>query len=248
MLLTDLNPLLEFGSIIIAEILFSLDNIIHVERFADELSGRERARAMRWGLFGALFLRALSLVLMTYVKSFYWIMLFGAIHLLVTASLWFFGLRSEHEKQSVGAPVKKGMSLLRTVLLIELADLCFSVDNVAVAVSISQNIWVSFTGVAFGLLIVRLLWRRLKYFSLRYPRLTDTSQLVAGMLGLQTLMKLTFHLPVSPWLDLAIVVIAVVLGLSFDSRAFGTKLRFTFTKWFFASLICLLLLLQVYFH
>jgi predicted tellurium resistance membrane protein TerC len=240
--------LAEFGSIVIAEILFSLDNIIHVEHFSSALPARERAKALRWGLLGALFLRALSLVLMTLAKSFYWIMLLGSIHLIVTASIWFFGLISEEkEKQSLAAPVTKSMSLLKAVVLIELTDIFFSVDNVAVAVSISQNIWVSFAGVAMGLVIVRLLWRNLKYWSRRYPRLTDTSQLVAGMLGLQTLAKLLLHLKVSPWLDLAIVATAILLGLTFDTRAFGTKLRIKVTLLLIATLMCLSVLLEIFF-
>jgi predicted tellurium resistance membrane protein TerC len=244
-----LSPLPEFCSIVIAEILFSLDNFIHVENFARALPERERIKAMRWGLSGALFLRALSLVLMTIAKSYYWIMLVGSIHLLITASLWFLGLNSEaHEKKSLTVPVTKSMSFLKAIVMIEIADFCFSIDNVAVAVSISQNIWVSTTAVALGVVIVRLSWRNLKYWSMCYPRLIDTSQLVAGMLGLQTLAKLVLHLQISPWLDLAIVAAAISLGLTVDTRTFGTKLRKKATLLLIAILMCLLILLKVFFN
>ncbi|GEM_PF-1194661 len=242
-----LSPLPEFCSIVIAEILFSLDNIIHVENFAGELPARERAKAMRWGLSGALFLRALSLVLMTFVKSFYWILLIGSIHMIATASLWFFGLKSEkgEEKPSLAAPVTKSMSLFKAIVMIEIADLCFSIDNVAIAVSISQNIWVSTAGVAMGLVIVRLLWRNLKRLSRRYPRLTDTTQLVAGMVGLQTLAKLVLQLKVSPWLDFAIVATAITLSLTFNARSFGTKLRIKATTLLMATLMGFWVLLEI---
>lgn len=232
-----LSPLPELLAIVIAEILFSWDNIMAVEHFAAALSAKERHRALKWGLTGALAIRGLSLFLMTFVKSFYLVMLLASCHMVIQASLWFFGFHLEENKQPPAKPVRRDMHFIRAVLLIEIADIFFSIDNVAIAVSISKNLWISFTGVAMGLILVRFFWRRLKFLLIRYPRLADTSRIVTGLLGLQILIKLALDLQLTPWLDLMTVVTALAVSQFFDGRKIGTKLRVK------ASLLTLMVIL-----
>jgi predicted tellurium resistance membrane protein TerC len=218
------HPLPELTSIIVAEVLFSLENIIVLDRLASSLPPAQQRRAHKWGLIGALTLRIASIVLMTWAKSVYAIALLGALHMVFGASLWFFGL-GHGQPHLFKKPIRQGQPLLKVILLMELTDLFFSFDNVAVAVSFSKQLPVSILGVVIGVLIVRFAWRRLKLLLQANPRLEDTCQFVAGLLGLQILLKLLFHAPISPWLDLFTVIVAIVLAQLFDARRIGTKLR-----------------------
>lgn len=217
-------PLPELTSIIVAEVLFSLENIIVLDRLASSLPPAQQRRAHKWGLIGALTLRIASIVLMTWAKSVYAIALLGALHMVFGASLWFFGL-GHGQPHLFKKPIRQGQPLLKVILLMELTDLFFSFDNVAVAVSFSKQLPVSILGVAIGVLIVRFAWRRLKLLLQANPRLEDTCQFVAGLLGLQILLKLLFHAPISPWLDLFTVIVAIVLAQLFDARRIGIRLR-----------------------
>lgn len=242
-----LSHLPELLSIVIAEVLFSCSNVLAVEAYARNLPSKERRRALKWGFAGALSLRAASLLLMTFIKSYYWIMLFASIHMVVGATLWFLGLSSEghgsHAHVLKGLkPVHSNMTFLKSLFLIELADLCSSFENVAVAVSISKELWVSITGVAVGLLIVRFFWRRMQVLLVKNPRLADTSELVSGLLGLQILAKLLLHWKPSPWLDLLTVVVAIFA--SQFCRRLGTYIRVKATVFMFAWLLVLSIWLQ----
>lgn len=214
----------ELVSIVVAEVLFSLENIVVLEHLASRLPPSQRRKAHKWGLIGALSLRIASIVLMTWAKSVYAIAILGALHMVFGAGLWAFGLGHSHP-QSLTKPIRQGLPFLKVIMLMELTDLFFSFDNVAVAVSFSKQLPVSIAGVIIGVLIVRFAWRRLHKLLLDNPRLVDTCQFVAGLLGLQILLKLLFHIPVSPWLDLLIVTVSVVASQLFDARLIGMKLR-----------------------
>ncbi len=241
----------ELISILIAEVILSCDNIILINKAANELPRHERHRALKWGFFGALAVRATSLGLMTFAKSFYWVALIGALHMLLYAGLWLLGIHEAHEhhkKHPIGMPVKKDMGLFKTILFIESADFCFSIDNVAVAVTISKNIWVSGLGVAAGLFIVRFFWGNLRQILKRYPTLVDTSYILSALLGLQTLAKLVLHLQISPWLNLGIVTLAILVSLAWDSRRYGAMLHFSIVKASRYIVFAVLLALSFLFH
>ncbi|MDX1987056.1 MAG: hypothetical protein SFV17_10225 [Candidatus Obscuribacter sp.] len=215
-------------SIVIAEVLFSCSNVLAVESYACDLPTGQRLKALRWGYTGAVLVRAGSLLLMTVIKSYYWILLLASIHMVVGAAFWFLGLSSHGHgsgNQAVKAlkPVSRNMTFVKSVLLIELADLGSSFENVAVAVSISKELWVSVTGVAIGLLLVRFYWRHLRMFVMKSRRLADTSELVSGLLGIQILGKLLLNWKPSPWLDFLTVAVAIVCGQA--CRRLGTRLK-----------------------
>ncbi|MDX1986082.1 MAG: hypothetical protein SFV17_05295 [Candidatus Obscuribacter sp.] len=241
-----LSPLPELLAIFIAEILFSWDNIMAVEHFAAALPAKERHRALKWGLTGALLIRGLSLVLMTFAKSFDLVMLVASVHMVSQTAIWFFGFHMEESQQPPTEPVRRGTHFLRAIILIEVADFFFSIDNVAIAVSISKNLWLSFTGVAMGLIFVRFFWRRLKFLLMRHPRLADTSRIVTGLLGLQLLLKLTLKLQISPWLDLLTVMTAIAASQLFDGRKIGTKLRIKASLLTLMVILCLTLWIEAW--
>lgn len=236
-----LSRMPELLSIVIAEVLFSFSNVAAVESYAGRLPPRQRLRALQWGYAGALGLRAGSLLLMTLVKSYYWILLLASIQMVFGAAIWFFGFTPQgHGSQPhvVRAlkPVRSDMAFLKAMILIEIADLGSSFENVAVAVSISKELWVSVTGVAIGLLFVRFYWQRLRSLLAKHPKIADICELVSGLLGIQILVKLLFDWQPSPWIDLLIVVAAIFV--SRNCRRLGTRMRKQATIAIFALLLC----------
>lgn len=114
--------------------------------------GSQRTAALKVGLLGAYFGRALMLLIANYIVHNPWLKALGALYLI---KLGLEGLSvapsREEEKQSKIAST----DFWTVVAAIELADLAFSLDNVVAAVAISSNITIVMIGVAIGIITMR---------------------------------------------------------------------------------------------
>lgn len=93
--------------------------------------------------------------------------------------------------------VKKGMQNLGkfwyTVILIELMDLAFSVDNVFAAVAFTNNIYLICTGVFIGILAMRFVAQYFIKLMEKYHFLEKLAFIVIGILGVKLSMSLICH-------------------------------------------------------
>jgi tellurite resistance protein TerC len=97
------------------------------------------------------------------IISIPWIRIAGAAYLLYLA-LHYFVPRcaarreldaSSADVRSQGPRLPEHPGFWRTVLVIELADLAFSIDNVVAAVALSPVFWVTVLGVGIGMIVMR---------------------------------------------------------------------------------------------
>ncbi len=92
-----------------------------------------------------------------------------------------------------------------TVILVEIMDLAFSIDNVFAAVAFTDNIWLICTGVFIGILAMRFVAQAFVRLLERYPFLEAIAFLVIGVLGLKLAASLFTHYapdsPVSRFID-----------------------------------------------
>ncbi len=118
--------------------------------------GMQRTAGLRVGLLGAYLGRGLMLVLASFVIRNPWLQLVGALYLLKMSV----GELAAHG-EGQGDPGDANARLLRersfwsTVLTVELMDLAFSLDNVVVVVTLSNELWLVMVGVALGILTMR---------------------------------------------------------------------------------------------
>jgi tellurite resistance protein TerC len=118
--------------------------------------GMQRTAGLRVGLLGAYLGRGLMLLLASYVIRNPWLQLIGALYLL-KLSVGELASHSDtgNDSGSQNARLMRERSFWGTVLTVELMDLAFSLDNVVVVVTLSNELWLVMLGVALGILTMR---------------------------------------------------------------------------------------------
>ncbi len=119
------------------------------------LLGRQRTAALRVGLLGAYVGRGLMLLLASFVIRNPWLQLVGALYLLKISVAELAHHGEDTPEDDPQERVLRERTFWATVLTVELMDLAFSLDNVVVVVSLSNELWLVMLGVALGILTMR---------------------------------------------------------------------------------------------
>lgn len=135
--------------VILLDAILSIDNAAALGAIAITLPEKQRVNALRFGILGAYVGRGLMLLLTGFLIANPWIRLVGAGYLIYLVGTHFFNFKKWE-------PEFKGLSTFwKTVILIEIADLAFSIDNVVAVVAISQQIQWVIVGVFISILLMR---------------------------------------------------------------------------------------------
>ncbi len=167
--------------LVVLEGLLSADNAIVlaviVRRLPDE---EQRKRALRYGIFGAFAFRALAVALAVYLVRFKTFQLAGGLYLVYVAvnALWGPGRKEAGEKA-------EGMGFWRVVLLVELADMAFSIDSILAAAGLSTKYWVIMTGGILGIITMRYVAGMVIILMDKFPALERTGFMLVGIIGLK---------------------------------------------------------------
>jgi YkoY family integral membrane protein len=209
-----LRPLASLGvvvNLILIESLLSVDNAAVLATMVLDLPKDQRPKALRYGIIGAYVFRGLALLFTAVLISFWWFKPLGGIYLLVLAIRHFFKRKDpapEENPQQEIVEKKKGWFYRKTlgalgpfwatVVLVELMDIAFSIDNVIAANAYSKNIILIWVGVFIGILAMRFVAQGFVRLMERYPFLETCAYSVIGLLGLKlTLAGLTHFNPCS---------------------------------------------------
>lgn len=189
-----LSSLLVIGNLIIIESLLSVDNAAVLATMVMDLPGKKRAAALRYGIIGAYFFRGLCLFFASLLVQIWWLKPLGGLYLLYLVWVWFKGRRTPRkdddyfDKQNnlfykwTSGPLGAFWS---TVLLIELMDLAFSIDNIFAAVAFTDNLVLICIGVFIGILAMRFVAQGFVGLMEKYPFLETCAFMVIGLLGLK---------------------------------------------------------------
>lgn len=191
--------------------------------WGDRVLGAQRAAALKAGLLGAYFGRALMLVMASFVIRNLWLRLLGAAYLfkISVAHLGIdpFAKREAGEGEVDGATDQvAGKGFWYTVLLVELVDLAFSIDNVVAAVALSNQMWVVMLGVALGIVTMRFAAQIFTVMIEREPILAPTAYMLVLNIAAELLIEegaafLGYHVHFVPWQKFAISVGTIVFAL-----------------------------------
>ncbi len=202
--------------------------------WGDRVFGPQRKAALTVGLLGAYAGRALMLLLATFIIANPWLRLLGAAYLFKLAldhlgsphETW-----EEEEEAEELARKTAGKGFWMVVLLVNLADLAFSLDNVVAAVALSSEFWVVFLGVAIGILIMRFAAQIFTLLIEREPVLSTAAYLLVLAIGVEVLISditllMGHEFDFRSWqkfgISLAILVLSVIYAHSpFLQRVLG---------------------------
>ena len=213
----ELLPLLPV--LVSLELILSADNAIALAAIAKaQRNPAQERQALNVGIALAFVLR-IALILMAQ-----WVLAFRPIQLLAGGYLlwlcfghWRDRLRatSESDNADVVVPASTTGSFLRTVVALAFTDLAFSIDSVAAAVAISDQLILVVTGALIGVIALRftsgLFVRWLEVFS----RLETAGYLAVAFVGLKLLATLVWpSLDVPEWFTLSTVILLMIWGFS----------------------------------
>lgn len=180
------------------------------------LFGFQRMAALRVGLLGAYFGRAIMLILASAIINNPWLKLVGAAYLIRLAfdSLGSAGSEEDEAEDGTGRRIKT-TSFWATVLAVELMDLAFSLDNVVAAVSLSNKLWVVMIGVAIGILTMRYAAGLFSYFIEREPILKTAAYILVFNIGVELLLDEFGVVQISDILRFIISISTILLSLAY---------------------------------
>ena len=219
------NPLASLaivGNLVIIESLLSVDNAAVLATMVGDLPRDQRKKALRYGIFGAYFFRGLCILFASFLIKFWFLKPLGGLYLLYLAYSHF-RARPPQDDEAVDKETnwlyRHTLGLVgkfwATVVLIELMDLAFSIDNVFAVVAFTDNLILICVGVFIGILAMRLVAQAFVLLMGKYPFLETAAFVVIALLGGKLLLSLVSHYlpghPVSEALESEVADVVLTL-------------------------------------
>jgi YkoY family integral membrane protein len=196
------SSLLVIGNLIVIESLLSVDNAAVLATMVMDLPGKKRAAALKYGIIGAYVFRGFCLFFASFLVQIWWLKPIGGFYLLYLVWVWLRGKKTPQKNddyfdkqnnwlyQWTSGPLGVFWS---TVLLIEMMDLAFSIDNIFAAVAFTDNLVLIYIGVFIGILAMRFVAQGFVGLMERYPFLETCAFMVIGLLGLKLSLSAVEH-------------------------------------------------------
>lgn len=174
------------ATIIALEALLSADNALVLAVIVRPLSQRMRARAMVYGLIGALLLRAIAIAFAVYLIQLWWVEVLGGLYLMYLTLAHFVSLRQPEGEEQDSEPVPDSeVNFWRAVLQLNLVNLAFSIDSILVVVAVTKEYWLIVAGAFIGMALIWLAASWLVRLMDRYPTLESVAFLLVGWAGVK---------------------------------------------------------------
>lgn len=211
--LGELLPLLPV--LVSLELLLSADNAIALAAIARTQCDPElERRALNLGVLMAFVLRV-ALILMAQ-----WVLAFPPLQLLAGGYLLWLcyqhwrptGTEDDAQALPLSSPPR---SFRRTVLTLAATDLAFSIDSVAAAVAISDQLLLVITGALIGVVALRFTSGLFIHWLKIYSRLESAGYLAVAFVGFKLILQLVFPMVDIPeLLTLCVVILLMIWGFS----------------------------------
>ena len=217
----ELLPLLPV--LVALELVLSADNAIALAAVARKQHDPiKEKKALDLGISIAFFLRVGLILLAQWVLAFKPLQLLAGVYLLwlFLSHLWF--KPSDTESSSGSSGQASSISFARTIVALALTDLAFSVDSVAAAVAISDQLILVITGAFIGVVALRFTSGLFIRWLDIYTRLETAGYLAVGLVGVKligTLVVSDLHPPA--WWTLLTVALLMIWGFSERKEPLG---------------------------
>ena len=219
------SDVLTIGLLVLLEGLLSADNALVLAVLVLGLPKHQQKKALRYGILGAFFFRAVATLLAVYLIELSWVKLAGAAYLLYLPYAHFFGGEEGHDRRAPKpAKAMLGMTAFwATVVKVELTDIVFAIDSILVAVAMSNKTWVIITGGVLGIITMRMVIGQLLAIVRRYPALVDGAFIIIAWVGVKLLVEYLHvegyvHFQVNKWLSFTLIVVIFLISYFYARR------------------------------
>ncbi|MCW3128421.1 MAG: rane protein [Bacteroidetes bacterium] len=176
-------------NLILIESLLSVDNAAVLATMVRDLPIKQRKKALRIGIILAYIFRGACLIFASVLMKISWLKLFGGAYLLYIFINFFFkkyrGKPAIEEPHTTKKRLKFLSPFMSTVLMVELMDLTFSIDNVFAAVAFTDNIVLVCIGVFIGIIAMRIVAGYFVKLMELFPFLDTIAFVIIGLLGVK---------------------------------------------------------------
>lgn len=197
------NDIAGIGTLVLLEGLLSADNALVLALLARRLQNKaDRSRALTLGIALSFGFRLVGLLVASIVINLWYLRAAGAAYLLYLAISHFASKASHNSKdaddrddsleETTGPaegdkPIATGdkRAFQKVVIALALTDLAFAIDSILVAVALTKTLWVIYTGVAIGIVALRLVADAFLRLLEKYPALDHTAYGLVAWAGLK---------------------------------------------------------------
>jgi len=172
--------LLTVATLAVLEGILSVDNALVLAILVRSLPREQQKKALTYGIVGAFVFRFLALVFAAHLMGMWVFKLIGGGYLVYLAmkQMFFFAPEDAHQG---GARVAG--SFWKTVLLVELTDIAFSIDSITTAVAMSDKLLVVWIGGILGIVFLRFAASFFVRLLEKLPRLEDLAYQLIFFIG-----------------------------------------------------------------
>ena len=207
--------------LVLLELILSADNAVALAAIARSSRQPEQEQlVLNFGIGMALLLRVALIILAQWVLQNTWVQLLAAGYL-VWLVVDHFKTRSTDDDDGLNANGSNSgpRSLINTVLLLAFTDLAFSIDSVAAAVAISDQIVLISAGAFIGIVALRFTSALFIRWLDVYPRLETAGFLAVAFVALRLIVHVVVPSLNQPdWLTLLVVLVLFAWGMSIRSN------------------------------
>ncbi|NLX04663.1 MAG: TerC family protein [Phycisphaerae bacterium] len=169
-------------SLVVLEGLLSADNALVLAILVRHLPKSQQSKALKYGIFGAFFFRFWGVIFAAWLVAYWQFKAVGAGYLLYLAFKHFLRRSSDHGGGRAGSAT---MGFWKTVAVVELTDIAFSVDSIVAAVAMSDRKWVIYTGGVLGIITMRFVAGVFLRILERFPRLETAAYMLVAWIGIK---------------------------------------------------------------
>ncbi len=203
--------------LVLLELILSADNAVALAAIARSGNQPEQERlALNIGISLAMILRVGLIALAQWVLQNSWVQLLAAAYLLWLFISHLMDRAAENQEETLlkrDLPIQR--SLIKTVVLLGFTDLAFSIDSVAAAVAVSDQILLISAGAVIGIIALRFTSGLFIRWLDEFPRLETAGFLSVAFVALRLVIHVLFPSLNQPdWLTLIVVLLLFSWGLS----------------------------------
>lgn len=177
-------------NLLILESLLSIDNAAVLAVMVKDLPPSQQPKALKYGIAGAFVFRGISLFVASWLIKILWLKIAGGLYLIYLVYNHFKPKESETrpriENTKGIASIKNAIGAFwSTVILVEVMDITFSIDNIFAAVALTSNFTLIIVGVCIGIVAMRFAAQWFTVLMRKYPDLENAAFTVIGLLGIR---------------------------------------------------------------
>ena len=207
---------LAIATLAVLEGILSVDNSLVLAILVRTLPKAQQKKALMYGIFGAFFFRVVALVFAAHLMRFVVFKIIGGAYLVYLAMkhMFFFFKEEAHQSRP-----KVAASFWKTVLVVELTDIAFSIDSITTAVAMSDKLIVVWVAGIMGIIFLRFAAGFFISLLERLPKLEDLAYQLIFFVGTKLLME-GFHIEISHAVFWMMMGVIAILGSALVYRDF----------------------------